>query len=41
MEMHASDGNEDEGAALGRPEAEEAQNALSAEVAAEAEGADE
>jgi len=41
MEMHASDGNEDEGAALGRPEAEDAKNALSAEVAADAEGADE
>jgi len=35
MEMHA-DGGEDEGAALGRPETEDAQNTLSAEVAAEA-----
>merc|ERR1711865_870937 len=40
MELHASDGMEDEGAALGRPEAEDAVNALSAEVAAEAETAD-
>merc|ERR1719335_1651908 len=37
MELHASDGMEDEGAAIGRPEDEEAKNALSAEVAAEAE----
>merc|ERR1711918_284725 len=36
MEMHA-DGGEDEGAALGRPEAEDAVNTLSAEVAADAE----
>ena len=35
MEMHAETGG-DEGAALGRPEAEDAVNALSAEVAAEA-----
>jgi len=34
MEMHA-DGGEDEGAALGRPEAEDAVNVLSAEVAAD------
>jgi len=36
MEMHNETG-EDEGAALGRPEAEDAKNALSAEVAADAE----
>merc|ERR1719161_1250159 len=34
MELHG-DAGEDEGAALGRPEAEEAQNLLSAEVAAD------
>merc|ERR1719352_1469089 len=37
MEMHADTGGEDEGAAIGRPEAEEAKNALAAEVEAEAE----
>lgn len=36
MELHDNAGGEDEGAALGRPEAEEAQNTLAAEVAAEA-----
>jgi small subunit ribosomal protein S3Ae len=36
MEMHG-DAGEDEGAALGRPEAEEAKNAISAEIAADAE----
>jgi len=36
MEMHADTGGEDEGAAIGRPEAEEAQNVLAAEVAADA-----
>ena len=36
MEMHA-DGGEDEGAALGRPEAEEAQNLLAAEIAGDKE----
>jgi small subunit ribosomal protein S3Ae len=36
MEMHA-DGGEDEGAALGRPENEEAQNTLTADIAAAAE----
>merc|ERR1719335_820921 len=35
MELHQG-GDEDAGAAIGRPEAEEAQNTLSAEVAAEA-----
>ena len=39
MELHQG-GGEDEGAALGRPEGEEAQNVLSAEVAAEAEVSD-
>merc|ERR550537_1117367 len=34
MELHG-DAGDDEGAALGRPEAEEAQNLLSAEVAAD------
>merc|ERR1711862_505305 len=34
MELHG-DGGEDEGAALGRPEAEDAKNALSAEIAAD------
>merc|ERR1712137_1376555 len=34
MELHG-DGGEDEGAALGRPEAEEAKNVLSAEVQGE------
>merc|ERR1719503_75407 len=33
MEMHADSGGDDEGAALGRPEAEDAVNTLSAEVA--------
>merc|ERR1712164_52838 len=37
MELHADGGGEDEGAALGRPEAEDAKNLLSAEVEAEAE----
>jgi len=37
MEMHADAGGEDEGAAFGRPEAEEAQNTLTAEVNADAE----
>jgi len=37
MEMHADSGGDDEGAALGRPENEDAQNTLSAEVAAAAE----
>jgi len=37
MEMHADAGGDDEGAALGRPEAEDAQNVLSAEVAADEE----
>merc|ERR1719213_424736 len=37
MELHADGGGEDEGAALGRPEAEEAQNTLTADVAAAAE----
>ena len=36
MEMHA-DGGEDEGAALGRPENEDAKNLLAAEVEAEKE----
>ena len=36
MELHQG-GGEDEGAALGRPEGDDAQNALSAEIAAEAE----
>jgi len=40
MELHQG-GGEDEGAALGRPEGDEAQNVLSAEVAAEAEVAEE
>jgi len=35
MEMHQSTGDEDEGAAFGRPEGEDAQNILSAEVAAD------
>jgi small subunit ribosomal protein S3Ae len=35
MEMHQDSGNVDEGAAYGRPEAEEAMNTLSAEVATE------
>merc|ERR1719253_1388641 len=35
MEMHA-DGGDDEGAALGRPENEEAQNTLTADIAAAA-----
>merc|ERR1712216_768184 len=35
MEMHADTGEEDTGAAFGRPEAEEAKNVLSAEVAEE------
>jgi len=37
MELHQGDGGEDEGAALGRPETEEAMNTLSAEVNAAAE----
>merc|ERR1712076_91999 len=37
MELHGDSGDYDEGAALGRPEAEDAQNVLSAEVAAAAE----
>merc|ERR1719326_1243152 len=37
MELHADGGGDDEGAALGRPEAEEAQNTLTAEVAEAAE----
>merc|ERR1712139_361019 len=36
MELHADGGGEDEGAALGRPGAEDAKNLLSAEVEAEA-----
>merc|ERR1712216_951421 len=36
MEQHAGGDAEDEGAALGRPEAEDAKNALAAEVEAEA-----
>merc|ERR1719159_394741 len=36
MEMHADTGD-DEGAAFGRPELEEAKNTLSAEIAADAE----
>merc|ERR1712183_751964 len=35
MELHADGGGEDEGAAIGRPEAEDAKNLLSAEVEAE------
>merc|ERR1719253_312053 len=37
MEQHQDSGDTDEGAALGRPELEEAKNTLSAEVAADAE----
>jgi len=37
MELHADGGGDDEGAALGRPEADDAMNVLSAEVAAEEE----
>jgi small subunit ribosomal protein S3Ae len=37
MELHQDTGDEDAGAALGRPEAEDAKNALSAEMAADAE----
>merc|ERR1712216_904495 len=36
MEQHAGGDAEDEGAAIGRPEAEDAKNALAAEVEAEA-----
>merc|ERR1719491_2327677 len=35
MEMHGGDGDDDAGVAMLRPEAEEAQNTLAAEVAAE------
>jgi small subunit ribosomal protein S3Ae len=37
MELHQDTGDEDAGAALGRPEAEDAQNALTAEMKADAE----
>merc|ERR1719213_643507 len=37
MELHADGGGEDEGAAIGRPEADDAKNLLAAEVQAEAE----
>merc|ERR1711972_1006471 len=40
MELHG-DGGEDEGAALGRPEAEEAMNTLTADIKAEAAESDE
>jgi small subunit ribosomal protein S3Ae len=41
MEMHQDHGDHDAGAALGRPEAEDAQNALTASLAAPADEADE
>merc|ERR1719217_1890626 len=36
MELHADSGGDDQGAAIGRPENEDAQNTLSADIAAEA-----
>ena len=41
MEQHQDSGDHDAGAALGRPEAEDAQNALTASMQPEAEEADE
>merc|ERR1711988_576097 len=40
MELHQDTGDDDAGAAIGRPEAEDAVNALSAEIAADADGDD-